>query len=97
VLASVLANGALLGRLLADSLPAVAYRTPAASYLAWLDFRALGWGDEPSARVLEGARVALSRGADFGEQGRGFARLNFACGPDMLRDAVGRIATLHRS
>jgi cystathionine beta-lyase len=85
-------NRRLLATLLADHLPEVRYRMPQASYLAWLDCRELGWGDDPSARALDVARVALNPGRDFGTQGAGFMRLNFACSPEVLTEAVQRLA-----
>jgi cystathionine beta-lyase len=85
-------NVELLDRLLAERLPRVGFRRPGASYLAWLDLSALGWGDDPAARVLADARVALTSGPDFGRQGTGFARLNLACSPEVLTEAVDRIA-----
>ncbi|WP_461169200.1 MalY/PatB family protein [Arthrobacter sp. Z1-15] len=91
VLESLAANRSLLGELLAARLPAVVYRPPLAGYLAWLDFRGLGWED-PAAVALERARVALEPGQRFGRQGSGFARLNFACSPDVLAEAVDRLA-----
>jgi cystathionine beta-lyase len=81
-----------LRSLLAEELPDVSFRPPRASYLAWLDLRALGWGDDPSAVALERARVALNPGPEFGSQGRGFARLNFACSEDVLARAIRRLA-----
>jgi cystathionine beta-lyase len=81
----------LLGTLLATDLPSVSFRPPRASYLAWLDFSALEWGDDPTVRALK-ALVALNPGPDFGSPGRGFARLNFACSPEVLREAVARLA-----
>jgi len=93
-LASIRSNRELLATLLAERLPGAAYRRPAASYLAWLDLRALGWGDDPAAHILESARVALNSGLDFGSQGAGFVRLNFACSPEVLTQAVERIAKL---
>lgn len=92
--ASIRSNRDLLATLLAERLPAVGYRLPPASYLAWLDLRALGWGDDPAARILESAGVALNSGLDFGAQGAGFVRLNFACSPEVLTEAVDRIADL---
>ncbi|WP_308797088.1 MalY/PatB family protein [Agromyces silvae] len=92
VLASLDDNRRLLAELLADELPGARFRVPDASYLAWLDLRALGWGDDPAAYALEHARVALASGPDFGTQGRGFARLNFACSPEVLGEAITRIA-----
>jgi cysteine-S-conjugate beta-lyase len=87
---------ALLGSLLRERLPAVGFRPPSASYLAWLDFRGLGWGDDPSERALT-AGVALNEGPTFGAPGRGFARLNLACAPDVLTEAVARLAGAARS
>jgi len=84
----------LLANLLAEQLPGVGYRPPEASYLAWLDFRSRGWGDDPAERILAEARVALNSGPTFGTQGRGFARLNFACSPEVLAEAVTRIAAI---
>ncbi|HEY5224377.1 MAG TPA: aminotransferase class I/II-fold pyridoxal phosphate-dependent enzyme [Microbacteriaceae bacterium] len=95
VLRSIRSNRALLTTLLAERMPEVGYREPAASYLAWLDLRALGGGDDPRRHILKNARVALNPGRDFGTQGAGFARLNFACSPEVLTEAIDRIARLH--
>ncbi|WP_173923609.1 MalY/PatB family protein [Agromyces sp. Marseille-P2726] len=93
VLASLDDNRRLLADLLADELPGVRYRMPDATYLAWLDLSALGWGDDPAVYALEHARVALTSGPDFGASvGRGHARLNFACTPEVLAEAVMRLA-----
>jgi cystathionine beta-lyase len=81
----------LLGELLAAELPGVRFRAPDATYLGWLDFRALDWGDDPSIRALR-AGVALNPGPEFGGQGRGFTRLNFACSPEVLTEAIHRLA-----
>ncbi|MFU8948082.1 MalY/PatB family protein [Mycetocola zhadangensis] len=96
VLASLAANFDLLDELLAEHLPGVTWTRPNASYLAWLDFRALGWGDNPAERILAEARVALSAGIDFGAHGAGYARMNLACAPGVLTDAVRRIARIPR-
>lgn len=85
-------NLAHLERELARHLPAVVVRRPRASYLAWLDLSALGWGDDPAVVAHERARVALSSGPMFGRQGAGFARLNLACAPETVTEAVRRIA-----
>jgi cystathionine beta-lyase len=87
-------NRRLLATLLQEQLPGARYRVPDATYLAWLDLSALGWGDRPAERALDVARVALTPGVEFGaEVGRGHARLNFACTPELLREAVARLAT----
>jgi len=86
------ANRMLLADLLARHAPAVGYVPPQATFLAWLDLRALGLGDDPAATLLERGRLALASGPSFGPEGRGFARLNFATHPELLTQGVGRIA-----
>ncbi|MDJ0338981.1 aminotransferase class I/II-fold pyridoxal phosphate-dependent enzyme [Cryobacterium sp. PH31-O1] len=90
----IVANDLLLSELLREHLPAVIYHRPRASYLAWLDLRHLGLGESPYQRILDDARVALNNGECFGLGGHGFARLNLACSPHTLREAVARIAAL---
>ncbi|MFE3883796.1 MalY/PatB family protein [Streptomyces lydicus] len=85
-------NRRLLGGLLAERLPAVRYRPAAGTYLAWLDCRALGLGDNPAAVFLDRGRVALSPGAGFGTGGAGHVRLNLATSPELLAEAVRRMA-----
>lgn len=85
-------NRHLLADLLAEHLPEVGYHVPEATYLAWLDCRALGLGPDPAAVFRERGRVALSPGPGFGTGGAGHARLNFATSPEILREAVERMA-----
>ena len=86
------ANRRRLAELLAERLPAIGYRPPEASFLAWLDCRALGLGDDPAAAFLERGRVALEPGPHFGAPGRGFARLNLGTSDALLTEAVDRMA-----
>lgn len=89
-------NRKLLDDLVATHLPRAGYRTPEATYLAWLDFAPYGL-DEPAAYFLDEARVALSDGLPFGEAGRGHARLNFATSPAILTEVVERMGTAVRA
>jgi len=81
-----------LGALLASRLPAITWHPPEATYLAWLDCRAIGPGLVPYQRFLDRGRVALEPGPSFGTQGDGYVRLNFATGADLLDEAVDRMA-----
>lgn len=85
-------NRGLLAELLAERLPEVGYTPPRASYLAWLDFRRLDLGDDPSEALLERGRIALNPGPAFGPNGAGFARLNIGTAPALVEEAVDRIA-----
>ncbi|WP_298036679.1 aminotransferase class I/II-fold pyridoxal phosphate-dependent enzyme [uncultured Microbacterium sp.] len=87
-------NRRLLGELLSEHLPGACYRMPDAGYLAWIDLSALGWGENPSKRILREARVALHFGPAFGAEGAGHVRLNFGTSPEILREAVERIARM---
>ena len=86
-------NRRLLTDLLREHLPGVRYVPPQASYLAWLDCRALGLGPDPARTFLERGRVALSSGPMFGAQGAGFARLNIGTTRALLEEAVRRMAS----
>jgi cystathionine beta-lyase len=85
-------NRRLLADLLAEHLPAVRYRAPEGTYLAWLDCRELALGEDPARVFLQLGSVALSGGVRFGTGGAGHARLNLATSPEILREAVDRMA-----
>ena len=91
VLAQLDSNRSLLEERLAAEAPAICWRPPDASYLAWLDCRELGLGDDPARTLLERGRVALVPGLRYGREGAGFARLNFGTSPDLVAEAVRRI------
>ena len=80
--------------MLAEHLPEARYLPPEATYLGWLDLSAYGWGHSPSRKILQEARVAVNHGPRFGETGHGCVRINFACSPATLREAVERIGRL---
>lgn len=86
-------NRRLLGELLADHLPSIAWHPPDGTYLAWLDCRSLGLPGDPAEVFLERGRVGLLSGSTFGTGGDGFVRLNFATSPANLTEAVRRMAS----
>jgi cystathionine beta-lyase len=92
VLAGIDENRRLLTDLLAAHLPGVVHHPGEATYLAWLDCRALGLGDDPAQAFLHRGRVALSPGPDFGTGGAGHVRLNLATSPEVITEAVRRMA-----
>ncbi|MEU6460037.1 aminotransferase class I/II-fold pyridoxal phosphate-dependent enzyme [Streptomyces sp. NPDC047065] len=91
VLAGLDENRRLLTGLLAEQLPGVVHRAGEATYLAWLDCRALGLGDDPARVFLDRGRVALSSGIPFGTGGAGHVRLNLATSPEVITEAVRRM------
>lgn len=91
------ANRHLLAQALAAMLPEVRYRPPDATYLAWLDCRALPLGDaadpgNPARWFLDSGRVAVNAGSSFGAPGQGYVRINFATSPEILLEGVRRMA-----
>ena len=92
LLAGLDENRQLLADLLAKHLPEVGFHRPQGTYLAWLDFRALGLGPDPAAVLRERAGVALHPGPGFGTGGEGHARLNFGTAPEIVTEAITRIA-----
>jgi cystathionine beta-lyase len=99
-------NRRLLADLLTEHLPLVRYRPPQATYLAWLDCRALGFdegdlsdragvgvptAEGAAAAFLKRARVAVNAGPAFGTGGEGHVRLNFGTSPTILTQALQRM------
>lgn len=84
-------NRVLLRDLLASRLPEIGYRPPDASYLAWLDCRALRLEAEPADVFLERGRVALNAGETFGEGGQGHVRMNIGTSPELIAEGVERM------
>ena len=83
----------LLERLAVD-LPGVVCHPPEATFLAWLDCRALGTED-PARWFLDEARVAVSDGPPFGPGCEHHVRLNFGTSRallDRVVDAMARAA-----
>jgi cystathionine beta-lyase len=79
-------------RRLAERLhPEIAYRMPEATFLAWLDWRRLGLGDDPTEFFRDRAKVLFFSGSAFGPEGDGFVRLNFATSPDILEQMLDRM------
>jgi cystathionine beta-lyase len=95
-IASIVANVELLEAQLTAKLPEARLTRPSASYLAWIDLSTYGWGDDPASVLLERSRLAFSNGPAFGREGRGHVRLNLACAPELVIEAVDRMAALAR-
>ena len=89
-LAQIDRNRTFLAELLSASLPEIGYAPPQASYLAWLDCRALGL-DDPAAIFLKRGRVALTSGRPFGGIGSDFVRLNMGTSAAILEEIVTRM------
>ena len=73
-------------------IPDVKVIKPECTYLAWLDFTALGLaGPDLKSFLVHRAKVGLNDGTTFGREGEGFARLNFGCPRVLLQEGLQRI------
>lgn len=89
-------NRKLVSALVAEKLPQARTHMPHCSYLSWIDFSAYGLGADPAAHLVENARTAFVPGVRFGEQFSQYVRLNFATSPEIIEEAINRVAnSLH--
>ena len=77
---------------LRDNIPDVKLTEPQGTYLAWLDFSAMGMTDaELDGFLTNKAGVWLNSGHSFGAGGSGFARMNIACPRSVLAEGLERL------
>ncbi len=91
VLVQLRANRDRVAAFVAERWPRVGHLPPEATYLAWLDLRALALEPSPHEFLLREAQVALNDGRTFGAEGEGFVRLNFATSPALLDAILARL------
>ena len=73
-------------------IPQIKVIRPDATYLLWLDCRALALSDAALRSLMrEKAKVGLDDGFLFGAGGSGFQRMNIACPRGMVQEALSRI------
>jgi len=82
------ANRDLAFQFVREQLPGIVMHPMEATYLAWLDVRALKL--ETPVKFFEDHGVGLSNGIDFGTPG--FLRLNFGCPRSRLQEGLNRMA-----
>jgi cystathionine beta-lyase len=85
-------NIACVERFFADNDLGIKPIRPEASFLVWLDCRALGLSqDELMDTFRNKAKIIPSNGASYGVGGEGFIRLNIGCPASVLEEALTRI------
>jgi cystathionine beta-lyase len=85
-------NVDLVRSFLKEKLPTIKLIEPEATYLLWLDFRALGLSQPDLVKLLiEKANLGLNDGTAFGIEGTGFMRINVGCPRSMLLDGLQRL------
>ena len=77
---------------LEKNIPQIKTYAPDATYLMWLDCRALGLDDESLNRFfIDKAKLGLNAGNSFGRQLSGYMRLNVACPRSVLEQAMAQL------
>ena len=76
-----------------EHIPGIIAQRPEASFLIWLDCRALGLShDELNHLFVDEAHLALNDGEMFGAGGEGFMRLNVGVPRKVLEQALKQLA-----
>ncbi len=89
------ANLSLMHNYFKENMPKVKFNIPAGTYLTWIDFTGYGIDEAELIRKFASeAHLILEGGSIFGDVGKGFVRINIACPPEVLQDALNRMAAV---
>lgn len=90
------ANIDYMENFLKANMPKLNMIRPQASFLVFLDARALGLPHDELVRFfIREAKVGMNDGATFGEGGSGFMRMNLGCPRSVLKKALGQIKSAY--
>ena len=85
-------NHKLVEDFIAAKIPKLKVIKAQATYLAWIDCRALGMDTTTLEKFVEKeAKLALTQGYVFGEGGEGFVRINLGCPRSVVQEALQRL------
>jgi cystathionine beta-lyase len=85
-------NRRYVQQLVNEYLPRAVTDIPHSSYLSWIDMSAYSLGEDPATYLIEHARTAFVPGIRFGSNFSQYLRLNFATSPEILEEAIDRVA-----
>ncbi len=81
-----------------ERLPQIKPVPPEATYMIWLDCRAMGMsGEELQRFFVDRAGVGMNEGSRFGHGGEGFMRINLACPRSVVEKALKQIEEAFKS
>ncbi len=79
---------------LKNTIPSIHIQKPHGTYLLWIDYRDTGLSEEDMMdKLINKGKLALEPGSKYGDAGIGFLRMNVACSPSTVKDAVQRFIT----
>ncbi|MEZ9526442.1 MalY/PatB family protein [Enterovibrio norvegicus] len=82
-------NHAYIETRLNTAFSSINYRTPDATYLAWIDLSSLNLDmDRLQCDLIESFSVAIMNGSVYGEAGKGYVRLNLGCSRSKVEAGV---------
>ncbi|ASK28911.1 cystathionine beta-lyase [Chryseobacterium sp. T16E-39] len=88
----VYSNYLFLNDFCKNNLPDISVSPLQATYLVWMDCRALGKGsDELSKMLFKDEKLWLNSGTMYGSSGEGFLRMNIACPKAILEEGLKRL------
>ncbi|MEV4776809.1 MalY/PatB family protein [Microbacterium sp. LWH12-1.2] len=96
VLAYLDGSRSLLGSLVSEHLPGAVYRAPEATYIGWIDTKALGIDGPPAEFFREQAGVVLTEGRLLGRGYEDYVRVVFATPRPILEEAVAAMGAALR-
>ena len=86
------ANYVYLKDFLQENFPELKIADLQGTYLAWVDFRPLGFGQDLIEDIIRNkAKLLFNQGYIFGEEGAGFQRINVACSRKLLKLGLERL------
>lgn len=72
--------------------PALQWRPPQSTYLAWIDLRPLGCDEQAlQDALIQQQKVAIMPGSTYGNAGAGFLRLNVGCPRSKVEEGLKRL------
>lgn len=84
-------NRKLVEAYVAQAMPQAVLTRLEGTYLMWLDLRAYGFSAEVLEQKMIDAFLFFDEGYLFGKPGEGFERINIACPPAVLENALERL------
>ena len=95
VLTYIEENIRLLTDFIDKQLPLIKYIEPQASFLVFLDCRALNLSDDALDAFFREAGLVLNTGISYGKEGSGFMRINVGCTQDTLSRALHQLKAVY--
>lgn len=88
----ILNNIELVDSFLKKNIPQIKIMKPEASFLIWLDCKALKLSQKDLVSLfVDKAKLALNDGEMFGEEGRGYMRMNVGCSSIIVQKALNNL------